>query len=137
MDKKLLGLSSLLLIAFLGFTGYVLWNGTLNVQTRANIENKAVSEQNSLVFAWPLSVPADNTTSSEVTVFVRNADGKGLEGQAVRITSSLGTVSPQTVVSDSDGKAVFLLTSGEAGISTIEAVVNSKKMARTITVEFK
>ncbi len=137
MDKKLLGLSSLLLIAFLGFTGYVLWNGTFNVQTRASIENKVVSEQNSLIFAWPLSVPADNTTSSEVTVFVRNADGKGLEGQMVRINPSLGTVSPQSASSDTDGKAVFTLTAGNVGISTLEAVVNNKNLARKITVEFK
>lgn len=137
MDKKLLGLSTLLILAFLLFTGYVFFSGSLNVLTRASNTNNVASEQNSLIFAWPLTVPADGSTASEVTVFVRNVDGKGLEGHSVTLSSSIGTAAPQTGATDTDGKVVFQLTSVTPGVAEIDTTVDNKQLLRKITVEFQ
>lgn len=137
MDKKLIGLSTLFVLAFLVFTGYVFFSGSFNVLTRAAVENTNPSEQNSLIFAWPLSLPADGQSSSEVTVFVRNVDGKGLEGKQVTLTTSVGSFQAGSAVTDTDGKAIFNLTSSSPGVAEIDAMVDNKKLLRKITVEFK
>lgn len=137
MDKKLIGLATLFIIAFLVFTGYVFFSGTFNVLTRASVENTNPSEQNSLIFAWPLSVAADGQSTSEVTVFVRNIDGTGLEGKQVNLTTSVGTFQTGSAVTDTDGKALFQLSSQSPGVAEINAMVDNKKLLRKITVEFK
>ncbi len=137
MDKKLIGLALLFVTAFLLFTGYVFFSGSFNVLTRASVADNTPSNQSSLIFAWPLSVPADGETISEVTVFVRNSEGKGLEGQSVTLTSSLGTIQSPTLMTDTDGKAIFNLTSTSPGVAEINAMVDNKKLLRKITVEFK
>lgn len=137
MDKKLLGLGTLLIVAFLLFTGYVFFSGSLNVLTRASNTNNVASEQNSLIFAWPLTVPADGTTASEVTVFIRNPDGKGLEGHEVTLSPSVGSTTPQTGSTDTDGKVVFQLTSTTPGVAEIDTTVDNKQLLRKITVEFQ
>lgn len=137
MDKKLIGLSILFVAAFLVFTGYVFFSGSFNVLTRASVENTNPSEQNSLIFAWPLSVMADGTSTSEVTVFVRNTDGKGIEGKQVTLTTSIGSLQSGSAITDTDGKAVFNLSSETPGVAEINAMVDNKKLLRKITVEFK
>lgn len=136
MDKKLIGLSTLFILAFLLFTGYVFFSGSLNVLTRASNVNNQPSNQSSLIFAWPLSVPADGETESEVTVFIRNAEGKGLEGHQVQITSSIGSISPSQVSTDTEGKAVFKLSSTTPGVAELDATVDNSELLRKISVEF-
>ena len=137
MDKKLIGLSTLFIIALLVFTGYVFFSGSFNVLTRASVENITPSEQNSLIFAWPLSLAADGKSTSEVTVFVRNTDGKGLEGKQVTVTTSVGSFQAGSAVTDTDGKALFNVSSQSPGVAEINAMVDNKKLLRKITVEFK
>ena len=98
MDKKLIGLSTLFIIAFVLFTGYVFFSGTLSTLTRASSQDNVPSQESSLIFAWPLTVPADGSAVSDVTVFVRNTDGKGLEGHLVTLTSTVGTPKPLTIL---------------------------------------
>jgi len=137
MDKKLVGLSVLFVVAFLIFSGYVFFSGSLNILTRAALSNNVASEQNSLIFAWPLVVPADGKGSSEVTVFIRNSDGKGLEGHQVSLSSSVGVVSPEIVATDTDGKATFQLNSTTPGVAEIDTIVDTKSLLRKISVQFE
>lgn len=136
MDKKFLLISSFFILTFVAFTGYVIFKDPILKLTRAS-EEKNLSLTNSLVFAWPLKLKADSTTKSEITVFIRNADGKGLPEQTVSIVSSIGIVQEPNLLSDGEGKALFHLTSDTKGVANIEVLVNNKKLARNVTVEFE
>jgi hypothetical protein len=137
MDSKLIGLSVLFFLGFSIFTGYVFFSGSLNVATRASNVDNATSIQNSLIFAWPLSVPADGETTSEVSVFVRNQENRGLEGKIVRIEGSPAIFESASANTDTDGKAVFRITSSTSGVAEISAIVDNRKLERTVSVEFK
>jgi len=136
MDKKFLGLSLLLIITFVLFATIVFLSGSVNIFSRAST-NTQPSLSNSLIFAWPLEIVADGKTSSEITVFIRNSEGKGVTGQQVTIENSLGTIPPGTRTTSDDGKVVFQITSTEIGVAQIEALVNNRKLQRTISVKFK
>ncbi len=136
MDKKFLGLAILLILTFIAFVAFVVATGTFNVFSRAN-NNSLPSLSNSLVFAWPLEVVADGKARSEVSVFIRNAEGKGVANKQVSLTSSIGTFQAPTATTSDDGKAVFSITSSEIGVAQIDAMVDNRKLQRSISVKFK
>src|SRR3990167_4321292 len=115
MDNKLIILSSIFFVVFLGFAVYLFTDGSIAQFTRADISSE-ISLQKSLIFAWPLSVPADGTSQSEITVFIRNEDGGGLPEQPVKITSRVGLVKEGEVLTDSDGQAIFHIFSDATGV---------------------
>jgi len=135
MDNKLIILSSVFFVVFLGFAVYLFTDGSIAQFTRADIASD-VSLQKSLIFAWPLFIPADGTTESKITVFVRNEDGGGLAEHPVKITTPVGSIKEAEILSDSDGQAIFHVTSDETGIAEIEAFVNNRRLPRKITVQF-
>ena len=135
MDKKLIILSSLFFVIFLGFAVYIFTDGSIAQLTRADIATE-VSLQKSLLFAWPLTVPADGTSESEITVFVRNQDAGGLAEKSVKLTSSVGTILEGEQLSDADGKTIFHISSSATGIAEITAFVNNRRLPRQITIQF-
>lgn len=135
MDNKLIILSSIFFVVFLGFAVYLFTDGSVAQFTRADISSE-ISLQKSLIFAWPLTVPADGTSQSEITVFVRNESGGGLPEQPVKVTSQVGLIKEGEVLTDSDGRAIFHLFSDATGVAEIEAFVNNKRLPRKITVQF-
>lgn len=136
MDKKFLLVTLFFILTFVAFTGYVVFRDPILRLTRAS-EEKSVSLSNSLVFAWPLKLKADGTSKSEITVFVRSPDGKGLGEQSVSLISSLGVVQEPRLISNIEGKAIFHLTSDLQGVANIEVLVNNKKLVRSVTIEFE
>jgi hypothetical protein len=136
MDKRLLWMSVLFFVAFVFFAAYVFFNGPINRITRA-AEDTTPSLQQSLLFAWPLTVEANGAAETEVTIFVRNNDNKALEEQLVKIATSLGSVSEGQVVTDADGKAIFHVSSDAVGVAQIEAFVDNRRLLRNITVQFE
>ena len=136
MDKKFLGLTLLLVVTFIIFTTIVVLSGSFNIFSRASTNSQA-SLSNSLIFAWPLEVPADGSTISEITVFIRNSEGKGVPAQRVALTSSIGTLAVPVAQTTDDGKAVFRISSAQIGVAQIEALVNNRKLQRTISVKFR
>ena len=137
MDRKLLVLGSIFILTFASFMGVLFFNEPITRLTRAANPNKKPSPQTSLLFAWPLTIDADGKAKSEISVFIRDADGKALEGQPVRITSSIGLIGQPNTTTDSAGKAVFNLTSTTKGIANIEAFVDNTKLLKKITVQCK
>ncbi|MDP4010933.1 MAG: Ig-like domain-containing protein [Candidatus Roizmanbacteria bacterium] len=135
MDNKLIILSSIFFVVFLAFAVYLFSDGSIARFTRADISTD-VSLQKSLLFAWPLSLPADGSSESEVTVFVRNEAGDGLPEHPVKITSAVGQIREGEQLSDADGKAIFHISSDATGVAEIEAFVNNKRLLRKITVRF-
>ncbi|MCA9371949.1 Ig-like domain-containing protein [Candidatus Woesebacteria bacterium] len=138
MDRNLVGLSILFFLAFVAFTGYVyLNNRSTNSVARATNIDATISANNSLVFAWPLTVPADNTTESKVTVFVRNTAGQGIPGKNVRVLTSIGTVKQDNVITDDKGQAEFGLVSDQPGVAAITVVSEGTQFDRSVTVKFE
>lgn len=137
MDKKLLGLSTVFILVSLVVTGYIFFSGSFNINTRASNTNNTPSAQDSLIFAWPLTVAADGTSTSEVTIFIRNASGKGLDGKIVKLSSSLGNLDQEEATTDEEGKAIFSLASNTQGVAELSAMVDNESLLRKITVKFE
>ncbi len=137
MDRKLILLGAIFILAFISFISVVFLNEPIARLTRAANPSRQPSAQTSLIFAWPLTVEADGNTKSEISVFIRDAEGRGLENQEVRITASAGRLNSPSAVSDSTGKAVFNLTSDTPGVANIEAFVDNTKLLRKVSVQFK
>lgn len=136
MDKKL---SALLLIFFLSFglfTTALVFNGQIKTATRAK-EELIASSKDSLIFAWPLTVKANE--KSVISVFVRNVKGTPLSNKQVVITSTKGKILEPSGATDKEGKASFQLTpQGELGVADIEVMVDGNvKLTRTISVKFE
>lgn len=137
MDKTL---GALLIIFFLSFTIFVsliFFNKPLAQFTRAK-EDYLPSASNSLIFAYPLSVPADGATESTVSVFIRSDKGMPVKEQKVTLMSSVGSIRETNVTTDDQGKASFHISSPTAGIANIEAYVGgSIKLSQKLSVKFQ
>ena len=135
MDKKILVLSVLLVITFSAFALYIVFNNS-NIFARTQI-NARSSASSSLIFAWPLELSSDGKSKSEITVYIRNSENKGLVNKKVELTTTLGTIQSTSSLTADDGKAVFYLTSDQPGVAQIEAMVDNMKLQRDISVKFK
>ena len=136
MDKRLLWMSAFFFLAFVLFAGYVFFTGPINKLARAS-EDTEPSLQQSLIFAWPLTLEANGNEETEVSVFIRNNDNKALSEQPVKIATSLGDIQEQQVLTDPEGKALFHISSNKSGVAQIEAFVDNRRLIRKITVQFE
>ncbi|MBI3048245.1 MAG: PKD domain-containing protein [Acidobacteria bacterium] len=57
--------------------------------------------------ASPSQLPRDGSSQSVVTVTVRDASGRPVEGQRLSVSADIGTVSQTEVITGSDGRATF------------------------------
>ena len=137
MDRKLLVLGGILIVTVISFMSLLFLNDPIAQFTRAANPNTNPSASTSLIFVWPLNIAADGKEKSEISVFIRDANGRGIEGQQVRVTASMGTVSAVSSTTDTSGKATFALTSTTQGIANIEAFVDNTKLLKKVTVQFK
>jgi PKD repeat protein len=64
--------------------------------------------------ASPDRLPRDGSSQSIVTVFVRNESGQGVAAQRVALSSNIGTLSHNEVVTGGDGRATVTLTAPPA-----------------------
>jgi adhesin/invasin len=96
------------------YQGYANWTTAYPTNdVELTFKSLAVSPSQSKIVADPLSVPADGTTSSTVTVTLLDSSDNPVEGKTVSITPSPGTGSVITVVNDvtnAAGQAVFTVT---------------------------
>ncbi len=137
MDRKLITLLALFFVAFATFTSIVVFNKPLTQLTRAK-EESIPSAANSLILAWPLKVAADGKEKTTITVFARSTGGRPIPNKTIALTSSLGAISPSTVVSDAEGKGVFTLTSPTKGVAEMSATVdNSVQLNQRVSVKFE
>jgi methionine-rich copper-binding protein CopC len=90
----------------------------------------------STVSASPSSVLANGTSSSTITVQVKDGFGNNFlnGGETVNLTSTLGTLS--SVTDNSNGTYTATLTSTTVGTATISATLNSVAVTDTATVSF-
>ncbi len=137
MDKKLLGLILAFFVTFILFTAAIVFQRPLTQAIRATEENTP-SGSTSLIFAWPLTEKADGNTQVEVDVFVRSKSNKPVPKKTVNLTSSLGNVQALSNVSDTQGKATFIITSSTSGMAQLSAIIdNTIPLQKTVTVKFE
>lgn len=136
MDKKLLILGLLFIVTFIVYMLIAFFRIPIFSFTQAANDNRAADISNSLIFAWPLEMEANAETPSEITVFIRDNQGKGIPEKQVRVTSSLGQLEGTPATTDDQGKVTFLLTSTTPGIAQVEAFVDNRKLQKTISVQF-
>lgn len=135
MDKKLLALVTIFLIVFSLFTSLMIFNKKLSTLTRAK-EDFSPSSSKTLLFAWPLLLPADGRSESTITIFVRNEKLFPLNNKKVILTSDLGTIKEIQSISQKDGKAEFKISSSIEGVAKIKATVDNIPIAQTISIKF-
>lgn len=136
MDKKLIGLVTIFLLLFGLFTSVLIFNEPLISFTRARDE-LAPSASKSIIFAWPLKLPADGVSKSAITVFVRNEKGGALSNKRVALNSTLGTLSAPSVVSNKNGKAEFTISSATPGVAKLQATIDgSTPVSQTVSIQF-
>ncbi|GAB4219606.1 MAG: hypothetical protein Fur009_6550 [Candidatus Microgenomates bacterium] len=137
MDKKLIGLLTLLILVFSLFLSYVVFNKQIATFTRAS-EELVPSSQTSLIFAWPLNVKADGKSKVNINVFVRNNKNIPLPNKAVSLSTNLGNIESNNITTDKSGKASFNLVSNQSGIAQITAIVDNKiQLNQTVTIKFE
>jgi hypothetical protein len=96
-----------------------------------------VSAGNSTVVASPTSVPADDTTTSTITVTLKDAGGAAVSGKTVSLVGN-GSATIQTAnnTSDTNGVVTFTVQSGTVGTETFTATGDSVTITQTAVVEF-
>jgi len=135
MDKKLAGLVLVFLLTFTLFISSLVLQKPLSKFTKAKEEFLA-SPQKSLIFAWPLSLPADGKTEGTINVFVRNDKENPLSNKRVNLTTSLGTLKESQPVSDKQGRTEFKISSTSPGVAQIKANVDGVELVQKVSIEF-
>lgn len=138
MDKKLVGLMGIFFLFFIIFAvAVMLPPSTFTRFTQAQVETLPSAEA-TRILAWPLfGVKSDGQTESTITVIVRNAKTKPIEGRNVSVTSSLGTIKEPTTPTNKEGTAVFHLVSDTPGTAAINVTIdNSIQATQNVSVQF-
>lgn len=135
MDGKLALLLILVVFAFIAFVGFVFFNDQIVGVTQAS--NQEVSPQQTLLFAWPLEASSDGATASKITIFVRDENGIPVEGKAVVVETTHGTIEQPQTVSGPDGDAIFAITATSPGLAEIRAIVDNIPITKSVTVQFR
>jgi adhesin/invasin len=95
------------------------------------------SGDTSTITANPTSIPADGTSTSTITVQLKDASGSNLTsgGDAVTLSTTAGTLN--SVTDNNNGTYTATLTSSAApGTATITGTVNGGSIAGSATVTF-
>ncbi len=101
-------------------------SGSLSEATTFSVYPDKFSAEKSNVVIDKNVAKSDGRDEASLTVFVSDSYGNGLKGHAIQVVSSRpeDSVKAQnrTALTDADGKVVFRLTSGKAGLSTYSVV---------------
>ncbi|EGL0725793.1 hypothetical protein INM20_004078, partial [Escherichia coli] len=76
---------------------------------------------------------ADGSTANTLRARVTDAFGNTLAGQTVSVTAGNGATVAPTVITEPDGTVEISVTSQTAGISTVNATINSSSQSRNVT----
>lgn len=137
MDKKLTNLIIIFILAFSLFISFLIFKEPIATFTRAK-EESLPSKENSLIFAWPLTVKANGQDKAEINVFIRNNKNVPLANKTVILQTSLGKFANNQQLTDKTGKATFALTSDTSGIAQITAFTeNNLELKEKITIKFE
>jgi len=134
-NKKGIVLVVLFLVVLGGVFYYALPKMTVGFMTRASRVGD-VDNQMSYVIGEKLLCKADGVDKCAVDVFLADREGLPVMGKKVNLDGIDG-VKALNDVSDKLGQASFELVSVIEGQYQISAMVEGKKLSRTVTITFK
>lgn len=117
-------------------------NVTLDISGTSNEFNISlpVDLKNSTVVAVPMTVIEDNKSTSTITVTVKNGiNQQNISGATVVLTSDRGnkdTIKPSSNTTDSNGQAIFSISSSNSGKANITAKVWGTELEQKPVVTF-
>ncbi len=122
--------------------GTAIITGTVNASSMTDnatvsFSAGAAAGSSSLITASPTEITADGSSTSTITVQLKDANGNNLTsgGDAVALSTTAGTLG--TVNNNGDGTYSAILTSSTtAGTATITGTVNAANMTDNATVSF-
>jgi len=118
------------------FITFVVFKEPIATFTKAK-EESIPSSESSLIFAWPLSAKV-GSDKVNINVFVRNANNLPLANKVVTIKTNFGSFDADSKITDKSGKASFILTSQETGITEITAIIDNQiQVKQTVSVKFE
>lgn len=100
------------------------------------VPSSIVSIDNSYVLGDKMLAKANGLDKAVVNVFVLDKDGKGVSGKSVSLKGNSKIV-PATEITDSQGKAVFNLTSTVEIQDKVTAIIEGVEVGKTVTVTFR
>jgi hypothetical protein len=112
---------------------------TLSATTTVTFGAGGVDAGQSRVVADPLTVTADGTASSTITVTLNDASGNPVEGKVVTLTqlpAGGSTISPASGTSTALGIVTFTVTSTSTGQVSYQATGDGVEITTTTTVTF-
>lgn len=133
-DKKFNLVIGLFLILFISVTFLSLTNTRLPFLTQAS--NKELDITKTVVIISKLEASADGTDFSLITVFTRNSGAAAVSGKRVDISSSLGTLSEVSLLSDDYGKTEFKLSSTSVGQADLTIQIDGQALTTPYSVKF-
>ena len=108
------------------------------VTTPTTITPQNVSIDNSYLFASPLKA-AVSVERIRITAYILDGQGTGVSGRQVTLGGDNTSVRiyPISPVTDEYGRATFDIMGNSAGLFTLEASVDGKKLGQKVTVNFE
>lgn len=101
-------------------------------------EEKVPSLSDSYVFGSPLIAAAGDQEKITVSVFVLDAQGKGVAGRNPGVESQPAlTIEPLQPQTDKYGQAIFEATSGQPGQFVVSASIDGELVPQTVTLTFR
>lgn len=132
-DKKLYAFFVAFLILFSLTVGIAVFRNPIKNISQAGQDVVDVNQSVTIVDKLEATAPSDTV---QITVFVRNKDGRELDNKPVQLSTTLGTFSQNNLVTDKYGKAVFRLTSRTAGQATVTGTIESQPMTQPLSIKF-
>lgn len=131
IDNKFMGLVGIFFLVFGLFAVNVFFGRDIK-QIRAR--TAVASTTKSTLFSSARELTANGTDKATISVFVRADDGSGITNTPVSVTTTIGTITPTEVSTDTSGIANFFLTCTSAGIAQISAVSKGVTIGNPVSV---
>lgn len=99
----------------------------------------SISQENSYLFASPVSAFADGSSIIRVTAIILSDTGMGIAGQKInlQITPAGLTITKVAEVTDTLGRAMFDVTGSSPGNYTISAEAQGVALSQTVSIAFR
>lgn len=131
VDNKLMGLVGIFFLVFGLFTVNVFFGRDIQ-QIRARTVTASPTKSN--IFSSVRELTANGTDKSTISVFLRAEDGSGITNTPVSVSTTVGTIVPPEVSTDTSGIANFFLTCTTPGVAQITATSKGVTIGNPVTV---
>lgn len=119
------------------FSGFFWFYETRYMLGRASVSQSSFSIDNSYVFISPLRAKANGQEKIRVTVFILNNQGLGVLGKKVTLENIAHlTIDSIQGLTDNFGKAVFDVSSNQAGDYFVEIKAENDKLSQKANLSF-